>query len=164
SSCPVLFVWDGHKYRLVTDVIGAGVVGHWFTPQRRNIPNPGEWIKVDGASAGLVDGKLSMRFMEPMEEVNYIDQLRLVAADHPSDVTVNPDERFLDDPPFASGRVVASSATRLPVAALDGEGKDALAALSRADHTFACGFNPLPYDGFANLHALTLDLGDVNPQ
>jgi tetratricopeptide (TPR) repeat protein len=164
SSCPVLFVWDGHKYRLVTDVIGAGVVGHWFTPQRRNIPNPGEWIKVDGATAALVDGKLSMRFMEPMEEVNYIDQLRLVAVDHPSDVTVNPDERFLDDPPFASGRVVASSTTRLPVAALDGEGHDVLAALSRADHTFASGFTPTPYDGFANLHPLTLDLGDVDTQ
>jgi tetratricopeptide (TPR) repeat protein len=163
SSCPVLFVWDGDKYRLVTDVIGAGVVGHWFTPQRRNIPNPGEWIKVDGASTALTDGKLSMRFMEPMEEVNYIDQLRLVAVDHPSDVAVNPDERFLDDPPFASGRVIASSATRSPVAALDGQSNDALAALSRADHTFASGFTPLPYDGFANLHALTLDLGSLDP-
>ncbi len=40
SSCPVLFAWDGHKYKLVTDVIGAGVVGHWFTPERRNIPQP----------------------------------------------------------------------------------------------------------------------------
>ena len=49
SSCPVLFAWDGHKYQLVTDVIGAAVVGHWFSPQRRNIPNPGEWIKVEGA-------------------------------------------------------------------------------------------------------------------
>ena len=55
-----------------------------------------------------VDGKLSLRFIEPMEEVNYIDQLRLVAVDHPENVEVNPDERFLDDPPFASGRVVAS--------------------------------------------------------
>jgi len=45
SSCPVLFAWDGHKYKLVTDVIGAGVVGHWFTPTRRNTPNPGEWIR-----------------------------------------------------------------------------------------------------------------------
>jgi hypothetical protein len=162
SSCPVLFVWDGHKYKLVTDVIGAGVVGHWFTPERRNIPNAGEWIKVDGATTALVDGKLSMRFMEPMEEVNYIDQLRLVAVDHPDDVTVNPDERFLDDPPFASGRVIASSATRLPVAATDGKGRDALAALSRADHVFAGGFTPTPYDGFANLHALMLDLGPVD--
>ncbi|MGA9671818.1 MAG: FG-GAP-like repeat-containing protein [Terracidiphilus sp.] len=162
SSCPVLFAWDGHKYKLVTDVIGAGVVGHWFTPQRRNIPNPGEWIKVDGDHTALVNGKLSLRFMEPMEEVNYIDELRLVAVDHPENVEVNPDERFLDDPPFASGRVVASSGAKLPVGAWDGEGRDVLDALSRRDHSFASGFTAAPYDGFANLHALTLDLGPLD--
>jgi tetratricopeptide (TPR) repeat protein len=164
SSCPVLFAWDGHKYRLVTDVIGAGVVGHWFTPQRRNIPNPGEWVKVDGEQVEPVNGRLSMRFMEPMEEVNYIDQLRLVAVDHAENVEVNPDERFLDDPPFASGRVVASIEPRKPVGAWDGEGHDVLDVVSRRDHTFASGFTALPYDGFANLHALTLDLGEVNAQ
>ena len=164
SSCPVLFAWDGHKYKLITDVIGAAVVGHWFTPTRKNIPNPGEWIKVDGDRLASVDGKLSLRFIEPMEEVNYIDQLRLVAVDHPEDVEVNPDERFLDDPPFASGRVVASRGARLPVGAWDGEGHDVLNALSRRDHHFASGFTPTPYDGFANVHALTLDLGGVDTQ
>jgi len=163
SSCPVLFAWDGHKYKLVTDVIGAAVVGHWFTPSRRNIPNPGEWVKVDGAHIVPVNGKLSLRFIEPMEEVNYIDQLRLVAVDHPDNVEVNPDERFLDDPPFASGRVVASADAHLPVAASDGEGHDVLAQLSERDHKFASGFTASPYDGFANLHALTLDLGEVKP-
>ena len=162
SSCPVLFAWDGHKYRLVTDVIGAAVVGHWFTPTRRNIPNPGEWIKVDGDRLANVDGKLGLRFIEPMEEVNYIDQLRLVAVDHHENVEVNPDERFLDDPPFASGRVIASQSTRLPVGAWDGEGHDVLDVLSHRDHQFASGFTPSPYDGFANLHALTLDLGPLD--
>ncbi len=161
SSCPVLFVWDGHGYKFVTDVIGAAVVGHWFTPTRRNTPNPGEWVKIDGANVALVDGKISARFMEPMEEVNYIDQLRMVAVDHPEGVEVNPDERFLDNPPFASGRVVASADTRLPQGAWDGEGRDVLDRLSRRDHVFASGFKALPYDGFANLHALTLDLGEI---
>ena len=161
SSCPVLFVWDGHRYKFVTDVIGAAVVGHWFTPTRRNTPNPGEWVKIDGANVALVDGKISARFMEPMEEVNYIDQLRMVAVDHPEGVEVNPDERFLDNPPFASGRVVASTDTRLPQGAWDGEGRDVLDRLSRRDHVFASGFKALPYDGFANLHALTLDLGEI---
>ena len=110
-----------------------------------------------------VNGKISVRFMEPMEEVNYIDQLRMVAVDHPEDVEVNPDERFLDDPPFASGRVVASRGARLPAGAWDGEGRDVLEQLSRRDHVFASGFTAMPYDGFANLHALTLDLGDVEP-
>jgi Tfp pilus assembly protein PilF len=162
SSCPVLFAWDGHKYKLVTDVIGAAVVGHWFTPERKNIPNSGEWIKVDGDRLASVDGRLSLRFIEPMEEVNYIDQLRLVAVDHPEDVEVNPDERFLDEPPFASGRVVASKGARLPVGAWDGEGRDVLDVLSRRDHKFASGFAATPYDGFANVHALTLDLGKVD--
>jgi tetratricopeptide (TPR) repeat protein len=164
SSCPVLFAWDGHKYKLVTDVIGAAVVGHWFAPTRKNIPNSGEWIKVDGDRLASVDGMLSLRFIEPMEEVNYIDQLRLVAVDHPGDVEVNPDERFLDDPPFASGRVVASKGARLPVDAWDGEGRDVLDVLSRRDHRFASGFTATPYDGFANVHTLTLDLGDVDSQ
>jgi tetratricopeptide (TPR) repeat protein len=162
SSCPVLFAWDGHKYRLVTDVIGAAVVGHWFTPTRRNTPNPGEWIKVDGSRLTETNGKLSLRFIEPMEEVNYIDQLRLVAVDHPENVQVNPDERFLDDPPFASGRVIASNPARLPAAAWDGNGRDVLDVLSHADHNFASGFTPTPYDGFANQHTLTLDLGSVD--
>ncbi len=164
SSCPVLFAWDGHKYKLVTDVIGAAVVGHWFTPTRRNIPNSGEWIKVDGDRVAPVDGKLSMRFIEPMEEVNYIDELRLVAVDHPADVEVNPDERFLDDPPFASGRVVASRSARLPAAAWDGIGNEVTQILSRRDHRFASGFTATPYDGFANTHSLTLDLGEVDTQ
>ena len=163
SSCPVLFAWDGRKYKLVTDVIGAAVVGHWFTPTRRNTPNPGEWIKVDGDKVAAVDGKLSLRFIEPMEEVNYIDQLRLVAVDHPENVEVNPDERFLDDPPFASGRVVASAGARLPRGAWDGDRRDVLDVLSRRDHRFASGFTATPYDGFANVHTLTIDLGEVKP-
>ena len=164
SSCPVLFAWDGQRYKLVTDVIGAAVVGHWFTPTRRNTPNAGEWIKVDGAQLVSVDGELSLRFIEPMEEVNYIDQLRLVAVDHPADVEVNPDERFLDDPPFASGRLVASAATRLPLRAWDGEDRDVTEVLSGRDHRFASGFAPTPYDGFADLHALTLDLGPLDTE
>jgi len=164
SSCPVLFAWDGYKYKLVTDVIGAAVVGHWFTPTRRNIPSPGEWVKVEGDRLAPIDGKLSLRFIEPMEEVNYIDQLRLVAVDHPQDVEVNPEERFLDDPPFASGRVVASRATHVPLAAWDGNGADVTDVLSRRDHKFASGFTPTAYDGFAKNHYLTLDLGAVPTQ
>jgi tetratricopeptide (TPR) repeat protein len=162
SSCPVVFAWDGHKYRFVTDTIGAAVVGHWFTPQRRNIPNSSEWIKVAGDQLQAENGRLSLRFIEPMEEVNYIDELRLVAVDHPAGVEINPDERFLDNPPFASGRVIASRGAHLPVGAWDGTGRDVMKEITSRDHKFASGFTPTPFDGFANLHALTLDLGPLD--
>ncbi len=163
SSCPVLFAWDGHRYRLVTDTIGAAVVGHWFTPARRNIPRPEEWIKVDGDALAPVDGRLSLRFTEPMEEVNYIDQLRLVAVDHPAGTQVYPDERFLDDPPFPTGKLIVSAAARPVAAAWDDHGRDVSAALATADHNFVSDFTKAPYDGFANTHALTLDLGPIQP-
>jgi hypothetical protein len=50
SSCPVLFAWDGQRIQIRHRRDRRGVVGHWFTPARRNIPNPGEWVKVDGAN------------------------------------------------------------------------------------------------------------------
>jgi tetratricopeptide (TPR) repeat protein len=164
SSCPVLFAWNGHRYALVTDVIGAAVVGHWFTPTRRNTPRPGEWVKVSGEALAPVDGKLNLRFIEPMEEVNYVDQLRLVAVDHPEGVEVNPDERFLDDPPFATGKVIASRSPHLPAGVWDGAGHDTLREASERDHHFASGFTATPYDGFANLHALTIELGNIKAE
>jgi len=57
---------------------------------------------------------------------------------------------------------VATKGARLPLGAWDGEGRDVMDALSRRDHAFASGFAVAPYDGFANLHALTLDLGSLD--
>lgn len=164
SSCPTLFAWDGKKYAFVSDVIGAGVVGHWVSPSARNRSDPDEWVKVDGSLLQERGGSLSLRFGEPMEEINYIDQLRLVAVDHPSETQVFPDEKFLNDPPFASGALVAvSSAVHPPVAAFDDHGANVLDLLSRQDHRYVQDFALLPYAGFTREHNLTLDLGAWSP-
>ena len=167
SSCPVLFAWNGFKYEFISDVIGAAVIGHWVSPTSRNRADSDEWIKVDGSSLKSVNGHLSLRFGEPMEEINYIDHLRLIAIDHPNGVEVFPDERFLSEPPFASGHtVVASSKRRLPAGAWDDEGRDVLPLLAHRDHQYVRDFSNLKFAGFANSHSLTLDLGaltDGNP-
>ncbi len=163
SSCPVLFAWDGSKYTFISDVIGAGVVGHWISPTAYNQPDSNEWTKIDGSLLKARNGNLSVRFGEPMEEINYVDQLRMVAVDHPSGTEVYPDEKFLSEPPFASGKpVVASSEAHLPAAAWDDHGNDALPTLSARDHRYLRDFTNLSYAGFANPHALTLDLGSLN--
>jgi tetratricopeptide (TPR) repeat protein len=159
SSCPTLFAWDGQRYQFVSDVIGAAVIGHWVSPTATNKNDPDEWIKVDGDKLKARNGLLSLRFGEPMEEVNYIDQLRLVAVDHPAGVEVYPDERFLDEEPFASGRTVAVSAPRPVAGAWDNNGRDVTELLAAKDHRYVRDFTNLSYAGFANMHALTLDLG-----
>ena len=165
SSCPVLFAWDGTKYVFVSDVIGAGVVGHWISPVAYNKSDEDEWTKIDGASLKARDGNLSVRFGEPMEEINYIDQLRMVAVDHPSGTEVFPDERFLSEPPFASGKtMVASAEAHPPQAAWDHQGRDVLPVLSARDHQYLRDFTNLSYAGFANQHTLTLDVGEWSPK
>jgi hypothetical protein len=164
SSCPTLFVWNGHKYEFVSDVIGAGVIGHWISPTAKNTADPDEWIKVDGSKLKARDGYFSVRFGEPMEEVNFIDQLRLVAIDHPEGTDVYPDERFLDNPPFASGAPVLTSMPHAPAAAWDDHGRDVLTLLSARDHQYVQDFTNLSFAGFANMHSLTLDLGEWTPK
>ena len=165
SSCPVLFAWDGTKYQFVSDVIGAAVVGHWVSPTATNQADPDEWIKVDGSQLKARNGYLSLRFGEPMEEINYVDQVRLVAVDHPEGTEVYPDERFLSEPPFASGKtVVASRETRTLAGAWDDKGRDVLAVLAARDHKYVRDFTNLSYVGYANMHTLTLDLGEWSPQ
>ncbi len=163
SSCPTLFAWDGKQYQFISDVIGAAVVGHWVSPTATNHNDPDEWVKVDGDKLQPRDGLLSLRFGEPMEEVNYIDQLRLVAVDHPSGTEVYPDERFLSEPPFASGKTIAVSEPRPVAGAWDDQGRDVRDLLAERDHRYVRNFTNLSYAGFANLHTLTVDLGSWSP-
>ena len=164
SSCPTLFAWDGEKYQFVSDVIGAAVVGHWIAPTQRNTPDPDEWIKVDGNQLRAYQGRLSLRFGEPMEEVNYIDQVRLIAVDHPLGTDVNADEKFLSEPPFASGKILLSASAHPLAGAWDAQSRDVLALLRESDHRYVGDFTPMHFDGFANSHALTFDLGAWSPK
>jgi tetratricopeptide (TPR) repeat protein len=165
SSCPVLFAWDGKKYQFISDVIGAAVVGHWVSPTATNQADPDEWIKIDGSQLQPRDGYLSVRFGEPMEEINFVDQVRMVAIDHPKGTEVYPDERFLSESPFASGEaIVASSFTRPLAGAWDNQGRDVSQLLAQRDHQYVRDFTNLTYAGYAKPHMLTLDLGEWSPQ
>jgi len=158
SSCPVLWVWDGERYRFIADMLGAGVVGHWVGPGQRNIPDSTEYIKVDGEHVQQRGGLLSFRFMEPLEEVVYLDQVSLLAIDHPQDLQVYPNEYFASNPPFPEFKVIASRHARPLAGAWDDHGQNVLDRLLRRDRRYVAGFELLSYKGFARSHALEIEL------
>jgi tetratricopeptide (TPR) repeat protein len=162
SSCPVVFVWDGKRYQFVSDIIGPGIVGEWIAPGERNIPDPTEYLKIDGALVKPKSGRMSFRFAEVMEELTYLDHVRLLAIDHPSDVIVNPNEYFASAPPFPEFKVVTTRNARTPRAASDDRGRDVLPLLLHRDRKYVAGFESLPYVGYAKMHYLELDLGAVD--
>jgi tetratricopeptide (TPR) repeat protein len=158
SSCPTLFAWNGSDYQLVADVLGAGVLGHWVAPGERNRPRPTEYIKLDRGLLSENHGKLSFKLIEPMEEVVYLDQVQLLAVDHPGGVEVFPNERFASNPPYPSFQVVASRNPRPPAGATDEHGRDVLPDL--VAHRYFGNFDLLPFKGFTKLHRLEIDLGE----
>ena len=164
SSCPTLFAWDGREYQLVGDMLGAGVVGHWISADsgnvERNIARPTEAIKIDRASLREKDGKLSFRFMEPLEESVYLDQVQLLAVDHPGDVDVYPNEYFASNPPYPPFKVVFSNKNdaRPPAGAWDDHGHNVLPDLLA--HRYFGDFKVLSFQGFTEPHSLELDLGE----
>ena len=159
SSCPTLFVWNGERYEFVADMLGAGVVGHWIGPNQRDIPRPVEWVKIDRSAIRDKDNKLSFRFMEPLEEAVYLDQVRLLAVDHPADVEVYPNEYFASNPPYPQFKVVVSRDARPPAAAWDEHGHNVLPDLLA--HRYFGDFALTQFQGFAKPHSLTLDLGEA---
>jgi cytochrome c-type biogenesis protein CcmH/NrfG len=172
SSCPTLFVWNGERYEFVADMLGAGVVGHWVGPGQRDIPRPVEFIKIDrkairekenphpSQSQGRMGHPtLSFRFMEPLEEAVYLDQVRLMAIDHPADVDVYPNEYFASNPPYPPFKVVVSRDARPPAGAWDEHGHNVLPDLLA--HRYFGDFALTQFQGFAKLHTLTLDLEEA---
>jgi tetratricopeptide (TPR) repeat protein len=164
SSCPTLFAWDGQEYKLVGDMLGAGVVGHWIAAEKgnveRNIARPTEAIKIDRAWLREKNGKLSLRFMEPLEESVYLDQAKLLAVDHPADLDVYPNEYFASNPPYPPFKVVLSNKNeaRPPAGAWDEHGHNVLPDLLA--HRYFGDFRVLSFQGFAEPHTLELDLGE----
>ncbi len=176
SSCPTLFAWNGERYEFVADMLGAGVVGHWVGPGQRDIPRPVEYIKIgkdlrprtsDLSKNGSFEvhgqksnaGLLSFRFMEPLEEAVYLDQVRLLAVDHPGSVDVYPNEYFASNPPYPPFKVVLSRDARPPAGAWDDHGHDVLPGLLA--HHYIGDFALTQFAGFAQPHTLTLDLGEA---
>ncbi|HXZ11691.1 MAG TPA: FG-GAP-like repeat-containing protein [Candidatus Sulfotelmatobacter sp.] len=160
SSCPIVFVWNGERFEFLADMIGPGIVGHWVGPNQRNAPDPDEYFKVAGWQAQPKGGLLQFRMLEPMEELDYLDQVRLLAVDHPKDVEVYPNEFFASNPPFPKFKVIASRGAHPPAGAWDDKARDILPLLLERDRKYVTDFPDAPYQGFAAMHTIELDLGD----
>jgi hypothetical protein len=94
-----------------------------------------------------------------MEEVVYLDAVKLVAVDHPANEEVYPNEYFASNPPYPEFKVITSRDAQPPAGVWDDKGTDLLPEL-RA-HKYVGNFELLPFKGFAKPHSITLDLGEA---
>jgi len=166
GSCPMVFAWDGTTYEYVSDVLGSAVTGFYMGPAEvyagvyRFPIDTDEYLRLPDARPR--DDVYSVRIVELLNEIGYMDHARLVVIDHPSGVEVYPNEALMLVPPFPEPVLHVVKDARPVVSATDEKGNDILDLVSTKDGIYAETFEYLPYEGFAEEHSTILDLGDLS--
>lgn len=156
TSCPFLYVWDGNEFRFFTDILGGAPLGELQPDGTIMRPNPEELVRL-GDVPKARDGSYVFQVTDEMREADYVDQLRLLAVDHPASEEVYANEIYSSTP--APPALYAVRSKRFPVAAVDDHGHDVLPLLLKADGRYPAGFRRNRILGLADVHSLTLDLG-----
>ena len=169
GSCPTLFAWNGERFDFVTDILWKSALGMptglmargdaQYAPAEASR----EYLRIPGAALRERDGAYELRVTDELWEIFYIDEIDLIAVDHPDSVDVFVDERFVPPEPQVRLELHQVAERRRPRSATDHLGRDALPALAAADDVYVGGFEPLRYQGISEPHDLVLDLGALAP-
>jgi Flp pilus assembly protein TadD len=161
ESCPMIYTWNGRRFEFITDVLGVAPLGASAGDGVAFPVDHDEYVRIPGASLAPVDGMYEVRIVEELREVAYIDQVRLIALDHPAATAIYTNEKF-KSPPFPEWGLFGVRRSLRPVAARDERGRDLLAPVLRSDRVYATGFRH-DHSGVAEMHSLTLDFGRAAP-
>jgi tetratricopeptide (TPR) repeat protein len=160
TSCPVLSVWDGQRFRYVTDFLGGGALGESGPDGSVRPARPEESVKIEPGLMVPKDGRLLVKIAEPMDELLYLDRIQLMAIDHPRNFDVHPDERFVVAGPPPTQDLLVFRSEVYPVRATDHRGRDVSALLRDRDKRFVSDFARRSWLGYAEEHFVDLDFGD----
>src|SRR3989442_850155 len=105
GSCAFLYTWDGKRFRFITDMmwrsalgmplgIMGGKGGTGATAADAPAGAAQEYLRIPGEALQPRNGRYVLQVTEELWETAYLDQLRLLAVDHPDSVDVFVDERF----------------------------------------------------------------------
>jgi len=158
SSCPFLYVWDGEKFVFLTDVLGVAPLGELLPDGSRMKPYPEEFVRMPQGLRDQ-DGLYMFQVTDELREVDYVDQLRLVAVDHPASEEIYANEIYTSSP--SSPALHAVRGKHFPISAADDKGNDVLPLLREVDGRYPTDFRRDRILGLADVHSLTLDLADV---
>ncbi|MGH9444532.1 MAG: FG-GAP-like repeat-containing protein, partial [Terriglobia bacterium] len=157
SSCPFLYVWNGKRFVFYTDIMGVSPLGELAPDGTTLRPDPQQLVRL-GSHLLPRDGNYVFEVTDEMREVDYFDQLRLLAVDHPASESVYANEIY-SATPAAPPQIYFVRHKQFPISAVDGHGNNVLPLIRYADGRYPANFRQNRILGLAALHSLTLNLG-----
>jgi Tfp pilus assembly protein PilF len=106
GSCPYVYVWDGEKFRFVSDILGSAPVGLRLTDSLFIDADPYEYVLL-GSDRDVQprEGRYVLQITEELREVLYLDETKLVVVDHPAGTEVHTTDKLRPARPFPRGEL-----------------------------------------------------------
>ena len=161
GSCPMIWTWDGERFRFITDVLGVGPLGVQIGNGQFFPADHDEYVQLSDGALAPRDGVYEVRLTQELAEVAYVDEVKLLAVDHPAGIEVFTNEKFTVPPP--EFKLYGVHERAYPIAARDDAGRDVLERVLRLDERYVDTIPRKARRGAAAMHTLTLDFGDAAP-
>jgi tetratricopeptide (TPR) repeat protein len=159
SSCPYLYTWNGERFEFITDFLGGGEMGDWISPGEFHFPDSDEYVRIPSGKLKAKNGRYEIRVTNELEEVLFIDKIRLVAIEHAVGSEVYPNEGM--GVPSADQKILyTTSHEHPPISATDSAGQSVLKRIEKLDRVFYDSFKRLRIRGYAEEHSLTTRIDD----
>ncbi|MBT5871794.1 MAG: tetratricopeptide repeat protein [Candidatus Latescibacteria bacterium] len=158
GSCPMIFAWNGETFQFITDVLGVAPLGASSGDNQYFPVDHDEYIQLPlNSMKPNNDGHLEIRITEELREVAYIDEISLIAIDHPQKFDIFVNDKF-KGPPFPDFRLFGVAQRIYPIRAQDHQQRDVLQEILTHDRTYPDHFER-DYAGVAEKHFIELDFG-----
>ncbi len=159
ASCPHLFAWNGTRFEFVADFGGMGGLGYRTGHATFAPPDATEYLPVPGVAP--LEGEYVLQVIEPLEEVVYFDEAKLLAVDHPEGTEVHPNEMAAVEAAAPPAELLCIRRAIEPVRAVDHRGVDVTDELRLVDRRYAGATElDLRFIGYAKDHFVDVDFGD----
>ena len=157
GSCPFLYVYDGERYRFVTDLLWRAPLGLVTSMGFVAPDETKDFVKIPASHIQPKSGRYSLQITEELWETAYFDVVKLIAVDHPEGTDIFTNEQYTP-PPFAEFKVYGVAEKLHPKTAFNHRGEDVSEALRALDYRYAVEHAPGVHQGVVEPHAIILDL------
>ena len=166
GSCPWVYTYDGEGMQFETDFLWRTALGLRINAQgKAQVIHSEDRVFIPGEHVARRNGQYDIRITGELWESHFFDRVELVAVDYPDggrDTEVRIDERF--HLPAPDQTLTAMSTPRPVARATDQDGRDVTDLVREKDGRYLDTFELGPFQGRAEEHYVTVELGDDVPR
>ena len=160
GSCPYIYTWNGERFEFFSDCLWAAPLGLIQASGDMAPTREWEYLLIPGRQLQARGERYVLQLTEELWEAAYFDEVRLLAVDHPADVSIFTNEK-VGSPEMAAHRIHTVRNPRLPVSVVDSRGRDLLPGLRAQDQDYVQPFTQRKVQGLTDEWTMEFDLGSL---